>query len=119
MALEVTSDSIINEYIKTYLETLDDCDAKCSIQQGCDIKCCEQACVTFEFDKHDVVGVKEMSKIFSKMKKDIKRHFTDEGGILIQDKLLLGSKESYNLKKIQFLDLNQDGKVNKNGKSKK
>ena len=53
------------------------------------------------------------------MKKDIKRHFTDEGGILIQDKLLLGSKESYNLKEIQFLDLNQDGKVNKNGKSKK
>ena len=118
VALEVTSDSIIDEYIKTYLESLDDCVSKGSSEQGCDINCCQQNCVTFEFEKQDVVGVKEMKKIFLRMKMDITRYFSEKGGISIRDKLLLESKKRYNSKKVQFLDANQDGKLNKGGKSK-
>ena len=55
-----------------------------------------------------------IEETFSKMEKTVNRELTDNNGILIKQQLI-SSKEKYDSKPLQFIDLNNNGRLDSKG----
>jgi len=103
--------SAFDEYVNLYLE-MRNCDFHC-LGTNCDRRICEQKCTTFEFEYKEVAGVIAMDIMFLKMQEDVKKEFSNgigRYGILIKGKLI-GPEAKHDLEKLQFIDLNNDGRL--------
>ena len=87
------------------------------LNYNCDIKTCEQNCITFEFEYEEVRGIVAMSKMFQKIQEDVKTEFGNgvgRYGVIIKGKII-GSDVKYNPDKLRSIDLNIDGRLDDKG----